>query len=685
MRLALVTLTCSVVVGVFCSGCAEPRPDVEILPSPERGADNWPRWRGPSGQGIVDDGHDYTSQWSETANVLWKTEVGGFGFSSPVVWDDRIFLTTATPEPDGFWPANGGDRRSVLCFKRTDGTLLWETVVPSGAKPEKTNPHNGHASSTPATDGERLYAYFGNHGLLALDLDGNVLWHRKVGPFNAFQGTASSPLLHGDKVILSQDHRGKSGSFIAAFDKLTGEPIWRTERTAEVGWGTPVAIRAWGREQIVLSSSYEVISYEPGTGAEIWRAKGTTVETIPTPVVGESLLFCSSGRAGPTLAIRPDGSGDVTETHIAWQSPKGSPYVASPVLHDGVLYMVNDTNGVATAYQAASGEVLWQARLGKRQRGQSFYASPIAVNDKIYFTDDSGDTYVVRAGRDFELLRVNSLNDTTRASPALVDGIWYIRTQRHLYAIAGSDEVASRDTGSGEIDPTEASNAPPAPVRRASAPPAATRGSEPVGHTAPSDSAISVDLTPAEKAEGFVKLGNRRDLSDFILVGASPDSCVVEEDVIRCKGHPAGYFATKESYENYLLRLDVRFPGEIGNGGFLLHIDGEHRLWPRCVEVQGHYMALGRVFATASGGAHGPRADNAQARKRAILPSHEWNSLEILSRRGMVQTFINGSMIVSFGPLQFTAGPIGIQLEGADIEFRNIRIRRDAPTPAPQH
>ena len=658
------TLTACLTLTTLPIGCGAPpsqesspvAQSVEMIPIEGEGAEYWPRWRGPSGQGLVDDGHQYTGQWSETANVLWTSDVAGFGFSSPVVWGDRIFLTTALPEPDGFWPASGGDRRSVLCYRRSDGELLWETVVPSVADPEKTNPHNGHASSTPATDGERLFAYFGNHGLLALDLDGKILWHQRVGQIEAFQGTASSPLLYKDMVIISQDHRGKVGSFIAAFDKQTGKPLWKTPRGADVGWGSPVAIRAGGREQIVLSSSYQVMSYDPQTGAEIWRARGTTVETIPTPVVGESLLFCSSGRAGPTLAIRPDGRGDVTETHIAWQSPKGSPYVASPLVYDGVLYMVNDTTGIATAYEAASGELLWQGRLGGRRRGQAFYASPIAVNDKIYFTDDTGDTFVLKAGRQFELLGVNSLNDTTRASPALVDGTWFMRTQHHLYAIAGDEEVWPP---AGE-QPSEPSAAPDA------------------------DPSTLIDLTPDEEAEGFVKLGNRRDMSDFIMVGASPDSCTVEGAVIRCQGHPAGYFATRDSYENYALRLDLRFPGEIGNGGFLLHIAGKHKLWPSGVEVQGHYMALGRVFVNEPGG-HGPRADNNEARKQYIRPADEWNSLEIISRGGVITTAINGHQIVFFGPLSYTEGSIGFQLEGADLEFRNLRIRVDEPSPRRDH
>jgi hypothetical protein len=276
------------------------------------------------------------------------------------------------------------------------------------------------------------------------------------------------------------------------------------------------------------------------------------------------------------------------------------------------------------------------------------------VNDRLYFTDDTGDTYVLAPGREFRILGVNSLEETTRASPALVDGVWYLRTQQHLYAIAG-DEVIWRESPDPPLAAVEA------------------------------DPSTLVELTPEEKEEGFVKLGNRIDLSDFLMVGAGPDSCAVEGDVIRCHGHPPGYFATRQPYENYSLRLDMRFPGEVGNGGFLLHIDGEHQVWPAGVEVQGHYNALGRTFVNAPGEGHGPRADNPEIRSQVIKAADEWNAVEIVSRGGWISTFVNGHLIVLFGPSPYRSGPIGFQLEGADLEFRNIRIRADEPSPQGAH
>lgn len=396
-------------------------PTVEMVEVDGPGSQWWPRWRGPSGQGFVQ-GSGYPDTWSPTENVLWKTPVPGRGNSSPVVWGDRIFMTTAYDD---------GARRSILCYRRSDGQKLWETFAPN-AKPESAHPKNTRASSTPVTDGERVYAYFGNHGLLAVTTEGKTVWHHKLGPFDAFHGTASSPLLYEDKVIVVQDHSGES--FVAAFDPATGKEIWRTPRDARVGWNTPVAIRVGDRDEILVSGQQKVIAYDPSTGEEIWQVEGNTFEAIPTPVVGDGLIFASSGRGGPTLAIRPGGRGNVTDTHVAWKAPKGSPFVPSPIVYRGQLYMVNDMAAVATSYEAETGEVLWQGRLGQARR-EGFSASPVALDGKVFFTNDDGETFVLKAGPEFELLHVNRLGEKTLASPALVEGRWYFRTEDHLVAI----------------------------------------------------------------------------------------------------------------------------------------------------------------------------------------------------------------------------------------------------------
>jgi outer membrane protein assembly factor BamB len=407
------------------SSSADPaqEPAVAMIEATGEGAGYWPQWRGPSYQGRVV-GEGYPDRWSESENVLWKVPVPGRGNSSPIVWGDRIFLTTAQ---------DGGRRRSILCYRRSDGERLWETAAPE-AKPEAAHSKNTRASSTPAADGQRVYAYFGNHGLLAVDFQGDTVWHVSLGPFDAYHGTASSPLLYRDRVIVVQDHQGRSGSFIAAFDTGTGRQLWRTPRAAQVGWNSPIAVRVGNHDELIVSGQQAVVAYDPDTGQELWMARGNTFETIPTPVVGHGLLFCSSGRAGPTLAIRPGGSGDVTKTHIAWKAAKGSPFVPSPVLYGDYLYLVNDMASVATCYAAKTGQLMWQGRLGKPRR-EGFSASPVALDGKIFFTNDVGETFVLKAGPEFEILHVNTLGERVLASPALVDGRWYFRTDEHLLAI----------------------------------------------------------------------------------------------------------------------------------------------------------------------------------------------------------------------------------------------------------
>ena len=381
----------------------------------------WSVWRGPSGQGIVE-GQGYPDSWSDTENVRWKVSVPGRGNSSPTVWKDRIFLTSAYD----------GGRRLVLCFNRSDGKLLWEAAAPEPQHSERLHRKNSYASATPVTDGERVYAVFGNSGVLAVDLNGKQVWHYSFGATSNYHGPAGSPLLYKNRVILYQDQR--SDSFVAALDAKTGKQLWKTPRQETVGWGMPVAIRAGDHDEIVVSGQYAVRAYNPDSGKELWTARGSTMEVTPTPAVAHGLVFCPSGRAGPTLAIRPGGSGDVTDSHIAWQTPRGSSFIPSPLVLGEYLYLVNDMNSIATCLEAKTGKPVWQGRLGEAAR-EGFSASPVAVDGKIFFTNDGGETFVLAAGAQFNLLRVNRLNEQTLATPALVDGRWYFRTARHLIAI----------------------------------------------------------------------------------------------------------------------------------------------------------------------------------------------------------------------------------------------------------
>jgi outer membrane protein assembly factor BamB len=417
---AVIALALSTLAGVAPTGLAQ-EPAVGMIPVEGEGARYWPRWRGPSGQGLVADS-GYPDRWSATRNVVWRTPVPGRGNSSPVVWGDHIFLTAGDDR---------GRRLYVLAYRRSDGSLLWETEVAPGPR-EAVHRKNGPASATPATDGERVYVSLGSRGLAALDFNGAVLWLTEVGRIANYHGPAGSPLLYRDKLIIYQDQR--RGGFVAAYDTATGEQIWRTSRGQSVGWGTPVAIRVGDHDELIVSSQRLVQSYDPSTGEELWRCDGMLREVIPTPAVGHGLVYCASGRAGPTLAIRPGGRGDVTRTHVEWSITRGSPFVPSPTVYGDYLYQINDMSSIITCLNARTGETVWQERLG-RPRREGISASPIVVDDKLFVTNDEGQTFVLKTGPDFEILHVNDIGAPTLASPALVDGIWYVRTADELFAI----------------------------------------------------------------------------------------------------------------------------------------------------------------------------------------------------------------------------------------------------------
>ncbi len=404
-------------------------PDVSLITPGGEAMKYWPRWRGPSGQGLVE-GTGYPDRWSDTEKVLWKVEVPGRGHSSPIIWGNQLFLTTAAPD---------GQSRSILSYDRSNGELLWQTEVPDGPI-KRFHAKNSYASSTVSTDGERVYAYFGNAGLMAVDMEGKIVWHTNLGEIDLYHGPGGTPLLYEDRLILYQEQRAMrrpvqpGPGFIVAIDKKTGKQLWRKDRSPRPGWGTPVAVQVGDRVEIVVSSGFQIDAYDPDTGEIHWFCKGNKAETIPTPAVGHGMVYCTSGRAGPTLAVRPGGTGDVSETHVTWKTDKGSPFVPSPLILGDYLYTINDMVSVVTAHDAKTGEPAGQLRLGEANR-EGFSASPVSVEGKIYFTNDEGETFVLNPAPDFKILHVNRLGEQTLASPALVDGRWYFRTAQHLLCI----------------------------------------------------------------------------------------------------------------------------------------------------------------------------------------------------------------------------------------------------------
>jgi hypothetical protein len=398
-------------------------PTVRLLGPTGPAAQHWPGWRGPSLQGHAV-GTNFPDAWSPTENVRWRVPVPGAGHSSPIVWADRIFLTTAHDK---------GSKRSLLCFDRATGRQVWECAF-AHDKPEKIGFKNNHASSTPCTDGTHIYAYFGNLGLVCVDWDGREVWRVPFAPVNARHGMAGSPLLYQERVILYQDHFGPGSSFVAAYERRTGKQVWKTLRKEQVGWGTPIAVRVADRDEIIVHGQYRTVAYHPDDGRELWSCQGNTEEVVPTPVLAHDLLFCCSGRAGPTFALRPGGTGDITTQRVEWSAIKGAPFIPSPIVVGDYLFMVNDMLSIATCYAAKTGKLMWQERLGKPAK-EGFTASPVSADGKVFFTNDAGETYVLAATGKFDLLRVNRLDEPILASPAAVAGQWFIRTTTHLYCI----------------------------------------------------------------------------------------------------------------------------------------------------------------------------------------------------------------------------------------------------------
>lgn len=388
-----------------------------VLPSP--GAERqWPCFRGPEGQGITHTtGLPLT--WSTTENVVWHTTLEGSGNSSPIIWNDRIFLTSAGEE---------GKNRSVLCVDRTNGSLLWTRTVPEHEVEPNVREKNGFASATPVTDGERVIAFLGAGGIVCYDLDGNQKWHHPLPVFNTTWGTGASPILYKDLVILVHD-QNKADSFMLALDKRTGEVRWEHPRDKAMGWSTPLVVRVGDHDEMLYAGGETVRGYDPATGKELWSLKGPTNEVVPTLLNDRHVVYSASGRQGPTLALQPGGTGDVTETHLLWRTPRGGPHVPSPVLYEGRIYTVNDT-GIATCLDCSDGNLLWQARV----RGK-FSASPIESEGRLYCASEEGVTYVLKAGEAFEVLAENDLQSPILASPAALDGRLYLRTAEGLWCI----------------------------------------------------------------------------------------------------------------------------------------------------------------------------------------------------------------------------------------------------------
>ena len=401
-------------------------------------AQNWPQFRGPGASGVGE------ARNLQLDQPVWKTPIPGLSHASPIVWGGRVFLVTAVSGQANatfrrglYGDGDASTDRSVqkwklLCLDLQTGKLLWERVASQGVPKEKRHIKSTYASSTPATDGQVVVAYFGSQGIYAFDLEGKPLWKRDlgrldVGAYDAPQyewGTASSPILHQNLVIVQCDQQ--KGSFLIALDRMTGETVWRTPREELPSWGTPAV---FGTELVANGSNF-VRGYDAASGKELWRVGGSSKITVPTPIQGGGLTIVASGRRpeAPIFAIRSGGQ-------VAWQKQQRGPYMPTPLIYGGLLYVLGNA-GIFDCYELMTGDEVYRQRI--QHAGSGFSASPVAAGGRIYLSGEDGELFVVRAGRKFELLGKKELGEPLMATPAVAGGFLILRSEHYAWAFASA-------------------------------------------------------------------------------------------------------------------------------------------------------------------------------------------------------------------------------------------------------
>lgn len=422
-------------------------------------AQNWSRFRGPSGSGIVDT-QPLPTAWDgiKGTGVVWKTAIPGVGHSSPVVWGDRVFLTTAistaarpnyNPKSEGTAPSNDESIHEwqVLALDKTSGKMLWSRTAHKGVPIRKRHIKATQANATPVTDGRVVIAAFGSEGLFAYDMNGTLLWKQDLGildPGYAGQpdlswGFATSPIIYRDLVILQCDKQ--ESSFMIAFNIKDGSRAWRVERDEIPAWSTPVIHEGKARTQLVTSGSKYYRGYDPLTGTELWRLKDDTQVKVPSPVIANDVFFLSGGnpRGRDFYAVRANARGDISLAagqqsgpSVVWKKTRGSSYTPTPLVYEGLLYVLND-NGVLTAYDAISGTQVYANRVGTTN--STFSASLVAGGGHLYASSEDGEVYTIKAGSAYELVSVNRMGEALMATPAISDGMLIIRGQQHVFGV----------------------------------------------------------------------------------------------------------------------------------------------------------------------------------------------------------------------------------------------------------
>jgi outer membrane protein assembly factor BamB len=416
-------------------------------------AQNWPQFRGTTG-GVGVDHPDLPDTWSTTENVAWVTSIPGLGWSSPIVWGDHVFVTAVInsgqqepPKPGfylGDWPASTAPHRWMVSdVDYASGKVRWAQEVGSTPPAKAKHLKNSYASETPVTDGERVYVYFSNLGLFALDFTGKPVWSKPIGPFKTRNnwGSAASPALHDGRVYIVNDNDEQS--FLAAYDARTGQEIWRVERKEGTNWSTPFIWRNELRTEIVTSGSDRVRSYDL-SGKLLWEFSGMSTISIPTPFERFGMLYISSGYVAdalrPAYAIRPGASGDISlkpgetsNAHIVWSSPTAAPYNPTPIIYGDTYYTLFD-RGFFTSHDARTGKEIYP-RQRVTSEASGFTSSPWAYNGKIFAMSEEGDVYVIQAGSEFKVVGKNSLNEMTLATPAIARDSLFLRTASKLYRL----------------------------------------------------------------------------------------------------------------------------------------------------------------------------------------------------------------------------------------------------------
>jgi outer membrane protein assembly factor BamB len=416
---------------------------------------NWSQWRGPEGTGLSHE-TNLPDEWSANKNIKWNTAIPGQGHSSPIVWGNKVFLTTDIEgepvagakavehkmggqvfvHPDSVG-ANRKHTFKLLCLDRSTGKVLWERTAYEGTVYDNRHRKGSYAAPTPATDGDRVYAWFGGEGdgLYCYDFNGKLIWKTAVGKIaNVGMGPGSSPLTFGNLVILQCDEDEGKNSFIVALDKQTGKEVWKATRKVQASWSTPLIVKGSQRVELITSGNEWVISYDPKTGKELWQAKGHGSNAIPTPLAGHGMVFIYAGfPAKKTMAIKLGGTGDISNSsNIVWQYEKGTAYVPSSILYGDYVYLMTD-RGILTCLDAKTGKVVYEG--GRIPVPATFTASPVAFDGKLLLTSEDGDTYVIKAGPKHEVLATNSVGEPVYASPAISDGMIFIRGEKNLYCI----------------------------------------------------------------------------------------------------------------------------------------------------------------------------------------------------------------------------------------------------------